>query len=496
MASAKARDPIAEGMAHHQAGRLAEAEACYRRVLTDDPGHASANHLLGMVAKARHQHDEAVRLIEQALARQPHFPEAHYNLGNTQSERGDLDAAIACYERAVAQKPAFEDAWVNKGRSLQQRGDHEEAIEAFRAVLRINPESGKAWENLTLVHTFAGEDAEVEAMRSALDRVDPKGGTAKSLHYALANARTQQGHLDAAMAHYATGNALARSASAYTSGAEERFMQTVTQAFPRERVAALQGYGDTGARPIFILGMPRSGTTLIEQILVSHPRVAAGGERQDVNQILEKVSVPNQPDARYPQWVAALDGDDLTRLGRAYLQRLPSPVEAGTDRLTDKLPGNFRVLGLIHLMLPNAAIVHVHREPAATCVSCYLHNFTNGHLYATDLGDLGRYYRAYHGLMAHWRSVLPNGAFLDVRYEDVVADPEGQIARLLEHCGLEWDDRCVRFHETDRPVQTASMDQVRQPLYHKALARWRRWTPYLGPLFTALGDLAPSNEEE
>ena len=495
MAEKKLKHLIDEGITHYHAGRLHEAEACYKRVLAEDPGHAAANHLLGALAKHVGKLDAALACIQRALARKPDFAEAHYNLGNTEWERGDLDAAIASYDRAVAAKPAFEDAWVNKGRSHQQRGDREDAIEAFRAALRVNPESGKAWENLTFVQTFAAEDAKVEAMRSTLDRVDPQSETAKSLHHALANARTQQGHLDAAMAHYATGNALARSGSGYMIADEERFMQAVAEAFPRERVAALQGHGDSSARPIFILGMPRSGTTLIEQILASHPRVEAGGERQDVNRTLEKVNVSGRPDARYPQWVAALGGDHLTRLGRTYLERLPSPSDVGADRLTDKLPGNFRVLGLIHLMLPNAAIIHVHREPADTCVSCYLHNFTREHLYATDLSDLGRYYRAYRGLMAHWRTVLPAGAFLDVRYEDVVAAPETQVGRLLEHCGLEWDDRCLRFHETDRPVQTASMDQVRQPLYRKSLARWRRWTPYLGPLFTALGDLAPPTEE-
>ena len=223
----------------------------------------------------------------------------------------------------------------------------------------------------------------------------------------------------------------------------------------------------------------------------SHGDVEAGGERYDLQRVVGKVSAPDAPKLGYPGWVAAVNAPDLERIAASYLARLP---QAG-QRVTDKMPGNYRFLGLIHRMLPNAAIIHVEREPADTCLSCYLQNFTNGHHYSAHLGELGRYYRAYHALMDHWRAVLPQHAFLTVRYEDVVADPESEVARILAHCGLEWDERCLRFHETERPVQTASMEQVRQPLYAHSVGRWRRYAPYLGPLFTALGDLGPSTRD-
>jgi len=484
-------DPIQEGTAHHWAGRLQDAEACYRRVLARDPENADANHLMGLVAKHAGKPDAAVAFMERALKRNPDFPEAHYNLGNTHWQRGDLEAAVASYDRALAFNAEHEDAWVNKGRSLQQLGRREAAIEAFRAALRVNPDSGKAWENLGLTGTFAAGDPEVEAMRAALERADPRGEDAKSLHFALGRARHDQGHVDAAFAHFAAGNAVVRSQSTYDVASEENVFAHIQRQFPRAVIDRLGGGGRGEAKPVFVVGMPRSGTTLIEQILASHPRVAAGGERHDLTNVVGNARVHAAGEAGFPGWMPQVGHEGLGQLADAYLNRLPALAD-GEDRVTDKMPANFRFLGLIHLMLPNAAIVHVHRSPADTCVSCYTHNFTRGHDWSFDQGSLGRYYRAYSGLMSHWRAVLPKGAFLDVRYEDVVADPEGQVARLLDHCGLEWDDRCLRFHETERPVQTASMEQVRQPLYAKSVGRWRTYAPYLGPLFTALGDLAPS----
>jgi hypothetical protein len=226
--------------------------------------------------------------------------------------------------------------------------------------------------------------------------------------------------------------------------------------------------------------MPRSGSTLIEQILASHPQIQGAGELTT----LEKM------EAGYPESYSALDGPALRRLGESYLAQMPL-LANGKVRIVDKLPGNFLRVGLIRLMLPNARIIHTTRNPIDTCVSCYSKLFTVGLPFTYDLGELGRYYRAYSELMAHWRSVLPPGAMLDVSYEDVIDDLEGQARRLIDYCGLPWDDRCISFYRTIRPVKTASAVQVRQPLFRSSLQRWRRYEAGLGPLLDELALIEP-----
>ena len=253
---------IEQGTAHHKAGRLREAEACYRQVLEDDPEHAGALHLLGLVAKHAGDPATAVHYIERALARKPAFAEAHYNLGSTRWQRGELDEAVACYDRSLGLDAERVDAWVNKGRTLQQLGRRAEAAEAFRAALRLAPDSGKAWENLGLTGPFAADDPEVEAMQAALGRVDPRGEDGKCLHFALAKARSEQGATAAAFGHYMAGNAIARTQRPYNIAKDEQFFTRIAAQFPAARIARLRGHGAADARPIFVLGMPRSGTTL------------------------------------------------------------------------------------------------------------------------------------------------------------------------------------------------------------------------------------------
>ena len=483
------------GLRHHHAGRLDDALACYRRILARDPANPDANQLAGLVAKKQGDLDTAVTRMRAALEQRPDDAEVTYNLGNTYWERGDLESAVAAYDRALALKPAHENAWVNRGRTLQHLGDEAAAAASFRRAAQVRPTSGKAWENLTLAETqrrFTADDPDLRRIREALDWVDPNSADARSLHFALARAHAQCGAREMAFAHYTAGNAIAWFGACYDVAADEQLFERIRSAFPQARLAAPPPGGDPDARPIFVLGMPRSGTTLVEQILASHPAVEPGGERRDMNAVIRDVRVPGDPARVFPDWAPALGPEDERRLGRAYLERLPAPG-AGAAHLTDKMPANFRLIGLIRRILPNARIVHVHREPADTCLSCLFQNFTNGNFYAFDQTALGRYYRAYEGLMAHFRESLPEGAWLELRYEDLVADPESQVERLLNFCRLSWSDACMAFHQTERPVMTASMSQVRQPLYAAAVGRWRGYAPFLGPLFRALGPLAPSD---
>ena len=259
-------------------------------------------------------------------------------------------------------------------------------------------------------------------------------------------------------------------------------MRALARAFTSEAMAARRGLGDPSEVPVFILGMPRSGTTLVEQILASHPRVFGAGE---LFYLPELVSA-GQAGSRFPGDFPTLSGERLREIGRRYCERLQS-LAPKADRITDKLPANFRFAGLIHLVLPKARIIHVRRDPVDTCFSCYSKLFPSGQDYTFELGELGRYYRGYESLMEHWRSVLPAGAMLEVQYETLVADIEGQARRMIEYCGLEWDERCLRFYETERSVRTASFAQVHKPLYGNAVGRWRPYRAHLRGLLDTLG---------
>lgn len=483
---------INRGVKLHKAGKLDQAAVLYRQVLARDPDHVNGNQLLGMVAKQQGDLKTAVTLMEKALSRKPDYPEVQYNLANTYWELEEVDKALVCYNRSLEGNPGHENALINKGRALQQMGRSREAAHCLRQAIRFNPDSGKAWENLSLNAEDPLTDTELEQLRAVLGRMDPRAGAARYLHFALGNAWRARRNNDMAFVHYAAGNHLASLGHPLpTTEYQERAFDNITDRFDASRLSALRGGGNAGERPIFVLGMPRSGTTLVEQILVSHPRVMAGGERHDLQRTIEAYRARRNPGAVFPEWVTDLEKGELTHMGQGYLDRLPKPARPGQDRITDKMMANYRYIGLIHLALPKAKIIHVRRSPADNCLSCFLQNFTNGHHYSFDQFRLGLYYRAYHRLMANWRNILPETAFLDVRYEDVVAEPAAQVERLLAYCGLGFDEACLRFFETDRTVRTASMNQVRQPIYKKAVARWRRYAPFLGPLFTALGDLAP-----
>jgi hypothetical protein len=251
-----------------------------------------------------------------------------------------------------------------------------------------------------------------------------------------------------------------------------------------------QGQGDPSLMPIFVVGMPRSGSTLIEQILAGHSQIHGAGELMDLEKAISTVLKARNPPVQYPECVPGLDGAALRRIGQAYLARLPVPAP-GKVRIVDKLPGNFLNIGLIRLILPNARIIHTTRNPVDTCMSCYSKLFASGQTFSYDLGELGRYYRSYRELMTHWRSVLPPGSILDVAYEDVVDNLEGEARRLIDYCGLPWDDRCLSFHRTSRVVKTASAVQVRKPLFRSSLQRWRRHEAGLAPLLHELRDFMP-----
>jgi hypothetical protein len=315
------------------------------------------------------------------------------------------------------------------------------------------------------------------------------------LDFALGKVYADIGDHGRAFQRLLAGNAAKRAAIAYDEQAALAQFDRVETVFTRELIAAKTGGGDPTRMPIFVLGMPRSGTTLIEQILASHPMVHGAGELSVLNQVVNTVSATDGAGFPYPDYVRALDASGLQRLGAQYLAGVDELARkhgaADFERVTDKMPSNYYFAGLIHLALPNAKIIHSVRNPLDTCISCFSKLFSAEQNHTYDLGELGRYYRRYQQLMTHWHEVLPADSMLDIRYEDVVADLEGEARRIIAYCGLPWDERCLAFHKTNRPVRTASATQVRQPIYNSAVNRWRAYEKEIGPLLAGLG-LSPA----
>jgi hypothetical protein len=313
---------------------------------------------------------------------------------------------------------------------------------------------------------------------SAADRVH--------LHFALAKAYEDLGRFDDAFAQLLAGNGLKRRLIAYDEAATLAQLDGVRDVFTPELIAARAGGGEPSRLPVFIVGMPRSGTTLVEQILASHPGVFGAGELRLFDQASGAVRdrLPGTP--AFSDLVRRMEHEDFRALGRFYLAALERHAPDAA-RITDKMPSNFIFVGLIHLALPDAVIIHTERDPVDTCVSCFSKQFTEAQAHTYDLAELGRYYGRYRAVMAHWDRVLPPGRILDVRYEDVVDDVESAARRIVAHCGLAWDARCLDFHRTERSVQTASAAQVRKPIYRDSIARWRRYERFLGPLMAELG---------
>jgi hypothetical protein len=284
---------------------------------------------------------------------------------------------------------------------------------------------------------------------------------------------------DQAFQHFAIGNRMKRSTFPYDANATSAWMSRIAETFTAPVMKRLGGAGVASSMPIFVLGMPRSGTTLIEQIIASHPAVQGAGELPFLQTLVNGL-----PD--YPAGVPSLSKADMTALGQAYLDKL-APLAHGKPHVIDKMPANFLHAGMIALMLPGAKIVHCRRDPVDTCLSCYTKMFSAEQLFAYDLIELGQFHRDYQTLMAHWRKVLPADRFIEVDYEAVVADVEGEARRLIEFIGLPWDEACVRFYQNQRVVKTASLNQVRQPIYTSSMGRWKPYAAHLKPLLDVLG---------
>jgi tetratricopeptide (TPR) repeat protein len=493
MVGATETDPkarlLAQALRLHRLGRLDDAERGYRQVLATDPDDAQALHLLGMIAAQRGKPADALDLIGRSLALAPDVGEAHYNLGVALQDLARTEEAAAAYRRALALRPDVAETHMQLSNALQELGDTAEALAAVDRALAIDPAFVRAWYVRRDLKTFVPGDPDIERMEALLASADARrldDDDRLLLDFALGKAWMDVGDAGRAFAHLEAGNRRKRAGFAYDVATEVEWLAAIAESVTPETIAAFAGAGDPSDLPVFVLGMPRSGTTLVEQILASHAGVHGAGELLVLEELTGRDWERDDLADSYQRLMRGLTASDLSRLGGAYVERVAA-LAGGKRRVVDKSPGNFRLAGLIHLMAPNARIIHCRRDPVDTCFSLYSRNFSGRVRYAFDLRELGLYYRAYERLMAHWRAVLPADRFIEVDYEALVGDLEEEARRLIGFCGLEWDEACLEFHATRRLVRTISVNQVRRPIYRSSIERWKPYEPHLGPLLQALG---------
>ncbi len=478
------------GIALQVQGKLKEAIAAHRQAIRLSPDNAEAHSNLGTALREQGKLDEAVAAHREAIRIRPDDADGYSRLGRALHEQNKMEEAADAFRRAIALKPEFVEAYNNLGLALRALGRLPEARAALEQAVRLAPRNAKFQRNLSEISHFASGDARLAGMeRLAQDSASLSVEDRIELHFALGKAYDDLGRHAEAFRQWLDGNALKRKQTTYDEAATLEALESMRAAFTPDMIGTRQNVGQPSAVPIFIVGMPRSGTTLVEQILASHPQVFGGGELPHFIAAVNEMQAAFGASTSFSQAVSRMTDADFRSLGARYLAET-AQLAPGAARITDKMPSNFRFAGLIHLALPNATIIHTVRDPVDTCLSCFSKLFATEQSHTFDLAELGRYYRHYQALMAHWHSVLPTGRILEVRYEDVVADLEGQAHRIVAHCGLAWDERCLAFHQTERPVRTASAVQVRQPIYNKSVGRWRVHEPFLAPLLAELG-MAP-----
>ena len=450
-------------------------------LLSFAPMHAGGLAAQALVLKQLDELPAALDAAQLAVSAAPENPETHNALGQVLQALGRFEPALAAYDRAASLPgTARETALLNRAALFIEFGRTAEARAALDAVREAFPDSARALFNQADLRRFTADDPAIGKMQAMLA---PGGAQSPSdrmlLHFALGKACLDLGESERAFRHLNEGNRMKRATFAYDPEATALWMASIPQVFTPALLEAKAGQGAASAVPVFVLGMPRSGTTLVEQVLASHPDIHGAGEMRHVQGLVDSLG-------SFPDSAAGLTPEQLAAMGAAYLARV-APLAQGRRHVVDKMPSNFLYAGLIRLILPDARIIHCRRDPVDTCLSCYTKLFTSEQAFSYDLAELGGFHSSYQALMAHWRAVLPASHFLEVDYEAVVADLEVEARRILAFLELPWDDACLRFHETERPVRTASVNQVRQPVYRSSAGRWRAHAAQLGPLLAALG---------
>jgi predicted Zn-dependent protease len=468
---------------------LDDAELLLDAVLTLAPDHRAARYDYAQTLAQRHKYQKAQEEIERLLAQDPRNFDYRSLAATIAVGLGEQERAIALYRDMLTDVPGSPDVLLWLGHALKTIGKLTEAIAAYRDAAATRPNFGDAYWSLANLKTYRFDEEQIDRMRA--EETAPATLTEDRFHlcFALGKALEDRGETAESWSYYERGNNLKRAQSRYRPEVMEtntrKQIETCTTDFFRAR----KGWGDARPDPIFILGLPRSGSTLIEQILASHSEVEGTQELADIQRIVLELQGrdPDLDNPRYPGVLADRTRDDFARLGEKYLADT-KVHRSGKRFFIDKMPNNFRHIGLIHLMLPNARIIDARREPMACCFSNLKQLFAHGQEFSYGTEDIARYYRTYLELMRHWDDALPDRV-LRVQHEDLVADLDGQVCRILDHCGLRFEPGCITFHENKRSVRTPSSEQVRQPIFRDSLDQWRKFEPWLGPLKDALGEV-------
>lgn len=512
---------LEQGIAAHQQGDKETAEKCYRRVLDVAPNQPDALNLLGVLAAEADLWELAIDLMGRALMTRPKDPNILNNRGHALSEMRRWEEARDLLERAVAIKPDFDEAKYNLARVLRQLGEVDKALELWREVWTsddrvyaalvgitgVLSDQGKFEEaektareviarlphrpagyiSIAHTHKFKTDDGTLAEIESQLASEDIPEQDKVALHYAAGKICDDLKLYERAFHHFDTANRTAF--KTYDHKDIENYRRQKKTIFSKRFYRDREGWGNESEMPVFIVGMPRSGTTLTEQILSAHPDVFGAGEIETAEKLarLSERITPGREE--FPLNILKLSKFGTRLIAERYLEDLHMRSDRPVRRITNKMPHNFELLGLIALAFPKAKVIHCRRSPLDTCLSCWTKNFNDAHGYNRSLTDIGRYYRGYHDLMQHWRETLPL-TILDVDYEDYTRDVEGTARKLIDFVGLEWNPKVLEFYSVDRPVRTASQWQVRQPIYTTSVAKWRSYMPWLQPLVDALGPLA------
>ncbi len=497
---------------------LTEAEYCLREAIRLNGRFIEAHNTLGLVIQAQKRADEAVTHFRSALDIKPDYldahinlgnlyisqlakpqaarrcfeavvaaekdnPKAHYGLGNALRECGDNEGAVACYEQALAIDPSWTDAIAKIACIREQEGAHEQALSLLQPLLTQNPDTKVVIAFATISRHVRREGEAIALLETALEDSSRPQIELMSLHFALAEIYDRVGQYGLAFKHFEAANKakdIDFNLPTYT-----RLFESLMTAYSAERLPLIPQADPQERQPLFILGMPRSGTSLVEQILACHPDVQATGEQSTFHDLAVKLDREPYLGIPYPESIARFSNETLDDFARRYIDKLPTE-DADKPFFTDKMPQNFLHIGLIQQVFPNARIIHCVRDARDTCLSCYFNDFQGAHSYAYDLVTLGQYYRLYQKIMEHWQSV-PGLPFHTLAYEQLVSNQEIETRRLLGFCGLDWDAHCLEFHNSGRYVETVSYNQVRQPMYRSSLSRWKRYEQHIGPLLSALG---------
>lgn len=478
------------GGIYFEKGELSEAEEYLRKAMSIDTQNPNVMSSLAGVLINRNEDDAALVLLQNAIRLNPLSVDINLNLAKALVKLEDDDSALEVYGRIEKASPDNIFVLEGMGNLLSKKGKFDSAKAYYQKMLKLDPNNISGRTGLLSIDSPGVEDDEVKYLEKVYPDLDNSGESKISIAFCLAKVFEKASEHSKSFNYLADGNSIKRAGYNYTVDEDREFFSGIKEAFTENIFQKHAGSGFEDGSPIFILGMPRSGTTLTEQILSSHSQVFGAGELPDLRKQFVQLSEEGNYN-KFPEVARGLTADDLTKMGMDYIDGLRKR-NSSAERITDKMPHNFLHVGMIRLMLPNAKIIHCKRDPIDNCLSIFKQNFGGVHKYAYELSELGRYHLLYQDLMEYWNRVLP-GFMFELQYEDMVADQEGMTRKLLEFCELPWDESCLQFHKSERTIKTASYTQVRKKMYSDSVQLWKRYEQELQPLISALaGDSAAS----